>query len=209
MLLLSCLFAVSIAVGSPAVISWVAPEVPPKPRWAAIALAPLFALALSMAGAAVISDSVLFALAVGMVSAVLATQLVIDICVKRLPRVLSYSGAVAFFLIAAFVPRGSNAGVAGMISGIVLMTAITGILVFFSRGALGIGDLHLAPLLGSIIGWYDPFGVLLAWMVAAIAGGSFVLIAMVMRRINRGSMVAYGPFLMLGTVVSVLWSAGR
>ena len=156
-----------------------------------------------------ISDSTLFALAVGIVSAVLATQMVIDICVKRLPRVLSYSGAITFFLIVAFVPRGSNSGIAGMIAGMLLMTAITGIFVLLSRGALGIGDLHLAPLLGVIMGWFDPLGVLIAWMAAALAGGVFVLIAMAMRRVERGSTIAYGPFLMIGTVVAVLWSAGR
>lgn len=156
-----------------------------------------------------VSDSVLFALAVSIVSAVLATQTVIDISVKRLPRVVSHSGAVAFFVLAAFVPRGSNSGVAGMIVGMLLMTAITGILVLLSRGALGIGDLHLAPLLGAIIGWFDPYAVFIAWVVAAVAGGAFVLIALATRRLERGSMVAYGPFLIFGTVVSVVWSAGR
>ncbi len=164
---------------------------------------------LSAAAIEVIPNSALFAVAIGSVSAVLATQMIIDICVRRLPRILSYSGAIVFFLIAAYVPRGSNAGLVGMISGVIAMTAITGIFVVFSRGALGIGDFHIAPLLGAIIGWYDPFAVLIAWIVAAVAAGVFVLIAMLMRRIERGSMVAYGPFLILGTITSVLWSAGR
>lgn len=70
-------------------------------------------------------------------------------------------------------------------------------------GSKTLGDLHLSPLLGALIGWFSPGAVLLAWMVTAIAGALFTSVGLATKRLSRTAMIPYGPFLVFGTVVSV------
>jgi leader peptidase (prepilin peptidase)/N-methyltransferase len=155
------------------------------------------------------SLSVLFAVGLGCVAAVLGVQFIIDIAVQRLPRILSYVGLVLYAVFVVGSEPGDAAGLRGLLVGLLLMTAITGLLVMGSRGAFGIGDFHLSPLLGALVGWYSPTAVLVLWIVAAVLGSFFAVSALIVRRIRRDSMIPYGPFLILGSLVSTVWIACR
>lgn len=145
-------------------------------------------------------------LAVSSVSAILATQLVVDLFVRRLLRELSYGGLVVFLLAIAGVEPGSASGFKGAIVGAIAMTVITALLVGLSRGALGLGDLHLSPLLGALIGWFSPSAVLLAWMVTAFSAALFTVGGLATKRVSRGAMIPYGPFMILGSCAALLAS---
>jgi len=173
------------------------------PLWA-VPLAGVFAGALSWSMSQVTSLNLGVVLAVSSVSAVLATQFVIDVCVRRLLRELSYAGFVVFLVSMLFVGSGAGSGVTGALVGAVAMTAVTALLVLGSRGALGMGDLHLSPLLGALLGWFSPSAVLLAWMVTAISGALFTVIGLATKRVARGTMIPYGPFMMFGTVFAAV-----
>ncbi|MEK7510306.1 MAG: prepilin peptidase [Patescibacteria group bacterium] len=72
-----------------------------------------------------------------------------------------------------------------------------------SRGRwMGLGDVKLAFFMGLFLGWPN---VLVALFVAFVigAGGGLVLIAT--RRKNLTSEVPFGPFLIAGTLVALLW----
>ena len=144
-----------------------------------------------------------FAVGLSFVSAILATQVVIDLYVRRLLRELSYAGLLVFVACAFFVDPMSAHGLKGMAIGALLMTAITAVLVLGSRGALGLGDLHLSPLLGALIGWFAPSAVLFSWMITAVAGALFTSVGLATKRLSRGAMIPYGPFMVLGAVASV------
>lgn len=143
-------------------------------------------------------------LAIAVVSAILATQFVIDLCVRRLLRELSYAGFALFLLLMLLVEPGSASGVRGALLGALLMTAVTALLVVVSKGALGLGDLHLSPLLGALIGWFSPSAVLLAWMITALTGALFTLVGLASKRLSRGTMIPYGPFMIFGTLAAVV-----
>lgn len=150
-----------------------------------------------------------FAFGLAVVSAILATQVVIDLYVRRLLRELSYAGLAIFTTCSLFVDSQRASGFRGLVFGAVLMTAIAAVLVLASRGALGMGDLHLSPLLGALLGWFSPGAVLLAWMVTAIAGALFTSLGLAAKRLSRGSVIPYGPFMVFGTVASVAMIAIR
>lgn len=174
-----------------------------------IPLAIAIAVLLAWSGSQVTSESIALALAMGMIAAVLATQTVIDLAVRRLPRQLSYGGLVVFAGSMAFVPIGRASGMTGLLVGMLAMTAITGLLVVMSGGSLGMGDLHLSPLLGALVGWFAPAAVLVAWIVTAGAGALVTTVGLLTGRIRRESMIPYGPFMVVGSLASVAWVAFR
>jgi leader peptidase (prepilin peptidase)/N-methyltransferase len=70
-------------------------------------------------------------------------------------------------------------------------------------GAFGIGDMKLIVLLGALLGW--PL-VLRALILGTALGG--VVALGVMMRSGRGQTIAYGPYLIAGGVVALLWPTG-
>lgn len=70
-------------------------------------------------------------------------------------------------------------------------------------GAFGIGDMKLIVLLGALLGW--PL-VLRALILGTAVGGVVALGVMI--RSGRGQTIAYGPYLIAGGVVALLWPTG-
>lgn len=89
--------------------------------------------------------------------------------------------------------------------GAVVWTVVIGGLWALTRGrGMGLGDVKLAPVLGSVLGWLGVgvaiFGLVLAFAVGATVG----LVALVSRRSGWGSRIAFGPFLLIGALAAVL-----
>lgn len=177
--------------------------------WCAVPLSLVISTTLVWSSNRLFSVNAIFGLGLAVVAAILAVQVVIDLCVRRLLRELSYAGLLVFVVCAFFVEPMRADGVRSMVIGAVLMTAIALILLIASRGALGMGDLHLSPLLGALIGWYSPGLVLLAWMITAIAGALCTSVGLATKRLSRGAMIPYGPFMVFGTVTSIAVIAMR
>lgn len=132
----------------------------------------------------------------------------IDIAVHRLPRQISY---VALVLIATLLITGSasrSTDSADLLVGTILMFIVIGTLRIVSRGSLGNGDLHLAPLLGALIGWFDPSRVLTACVVMSFSAAIFVGALMIGHRRIGSDHIAYGPFMLLGTAVAIIGTRG-
>lgn len=140
-----------------------------------------------------------------MVGVVLSGQVHIDLAVQRLPRQISHVGLVVVVALLLASPAPSNGGPVGMLVGAVLMWVITAGLITVSRHKLGRGDLHLSPLLGAVIGWFDPWGLLTAWLVTAVAGGAVAAVLLATGQVERDTVIPYGPFMVLGTVGAWMW----
>lgn len=139
------------------------------------------------------------------VGVVLSGQVHIDLAVQRLPRQISHVGLVVVVGLLLASPAPSNGGPVGMLVGTVSMWVITAGLIAVSRHKLGRGDLHLSPLLGAVIGWFDPWGLLTAWLVTAVAGGAVAAVLLATGRVERDTVIPYGPFMVLGTVGAWMW----
>lgn len=142
----------------------------------------------------------------GVVVGVLAVLLAVDVDVQLLPRELSLPTFVVTVVGLTIIDGPADVGRAGPIIGAVVMTAITLGLRLVSRGSLGMGDVLVSPLLGAMLGWFDPWAVVAAWLVAALAGGIGAAISLV-RGEPRQSLVAYGPFLILGSALALAGTA--
>lgn len=132
----------------------------------------------------------------------------IDWRTRDLPtKVIWPSGLVliALFGVAAAVNRDPYPLIRS-VGGMLALLAFYGAIYFRRPGQLGGGDLRLGGLLGLALGWISwtavLTGTLLGWLAAAVA-------VIVLRVIQRGELsrdVPLGPFLVFGTLVTVLVS---
>ncbi len=141
-------------------------------------------------------------IAFGIVAASVGCLVAIDLAVKRLPLAISY-GSLAVtisFLVVSW--RSEWSGIGGAAIGAVSMFAIAWTLSRVRTG-IGRGDVHLSPLLGLAVGWFDPWSVLIAWFFTLLVGGLVSAILLGSRRVTRRSTIPYGPFLALGAAVAI------
>ena len=111
--------------------------------------------------------------------------------------------AIAFALIASLAtvtPISALLG-AGIGFGFFLLVYLIGGLIFGS-GALGFGDVTLATLIGATAGF--PL-VIVALLVGILVGGITSFFLLVTGRRRPRSKIPYGPFLLLGAAVALLW----
>ena len=201
--LLATLLAVILATTTPWVVRWLAPEAQRRSWWVAIPIAAITGGFLAWSASEMRGPSWPMALSMAIVGAICAQQVVIDLAVRRLPRLLSLTGFVFLLIGAAIHPAGTTSGFAGALWGAVFLTLITWVLVGLTRGSLGLGDLYLSPMLGALVGWFDPAMVLTMWLATAILGGLIALVGLASRRVERRTFIPYGPPMILGALVAV------
>jgi prepilin signal peptidase PulO-like enzyme (type II secretory pathway) len=125
----------------------------------------------------------------------------IDLTEHRLPRHISYATLIILFPLLAL------SQLVGLLAGGLGMVAAVGVLVLVTRGSMGIGDLHFAPLLGVMVGWFDPRQVVIAILVAVVAGGIVAAGMLISTPGRSGQMMPFGPFLTLGVAIAILRSS--
>jgi leader peptidase (prepilin peptidase)/N-methyltransferase len=133
----------------------------------------------------------------------------IDIDVKRLPNAIvlpSYLVAAALLTVAAAVDgRWEDLLRAGL--GMVALYAFYFVLALIYPAGMGFGDVKLAGVLGIYLGWLGwaevVTGGFLGFLFGGVVGGGLVLI----RRAGRKSMLPFGPFMLAGALVAILWGS--
>jgi len=77
-------------------------------------------------------------------------------------------------------------------------------LIYFlsKEGAMGLGDVYLAAILGFLLGWQKGF---LALYLAFALGGIIGLFLILFGRKKLKSKIAFGPFLVIGALVMLFW----
>ena len=131
----------------------------------------------------------------------------IDIDVKRLPNAIvlpSYPVAAALLAVAAAVDgRWEDLLRAGL--GMVALYAFYFLLALVYPAGMGFGDVKLAGLLGLYLGWLGwaevVTGGFLGFLFWGVVGGGLVLV----RRAGRKSKIPFGPFMLAGALVAILW----
>ena len=83
------------------------------------------------------------------------------------------------------------------------ITGLYGILYVVShRQWVGLGDVKLGIFIGLVLGWQ---GALLALLIANLLGTVVVLPGLLVGKLTRTSHIPFGPFLILATVIALLW----
>ena len=85
-----------------------------------------------------------------------------------------------------------------------LIVALPIFLIYFisKEKAMGLGDVYLSAIMGFLLGWQAGF---LALYIGFVTGAVFGLIAIVFKNKKLKSKVAFGPFLVIGTVIMLFW----
>jgi leader peptidase (prepilin peptidase)/N-methyltransferase len=72
----------------------------------------------------------------------------------------------------------------------------------YGQDAMGEGDLNLMALIGAFLGWR---AVILTLLVGCLSGSLVGLTLIALRRLGRREHIPFGPFLVLGALVSLFW----
>jgi leader peptidase (prepilin peptidase)/N-methyltransferase len=129
----------------------------------------------------------------------------IDIDTHLLPRrIVSRTIAVAMPLLVLSAFFDNTGSIAGMFIGGLAMWCMLRVLEVLSRGDLGGGDVGLGGLLGLYLGWLSYKAILIGLFASFLVGGVFAVALLVTRKANRNTHFAFGPFLIVGTLIAVL-----
>ena len=72
---------------------------------------------------------------------------------------------------------------------------------------MGFGDVKLAGVLGAYLGWLGWAEVVTGGFLGFLFGGLIGLALMASRRAGRKSQLPFGPFMLAGAFVAILWGA--
>ncbi|MEP6799471.1 MAG: prepilin peptidase [Lapillicoccus sp.] len=176
----------------------------PGPSWAVVLAVPVLwgLLAGRLGGAAhgALLPAYLLLATVGV------ALLWIDVDVHRLPEGLTLPTIPALVVLLAIASASSGdwgalgraavCGVAGYLFYVALALIVP--------GGLGLGDATLGGLVSlplGYLGWGPPLtGVLLTYLL----GGAFTLVALALRRLRLKGHIAFGPFILVGSLAAVL-----
>lgn len=138
------------------------------------------------------------ALAWAGVQLVLVAISAIDIATRRIPNVLILATAVSATASRLALARGNL--VETLVAGAICFGAFL-LLAMRAPGALGMGDVKLAGLLGLLLGREVVAALLLGTVTGAVAA-----IVVARRAGTRKATLAYGPYLGLGAAIVILFT---
>ncbi|MCM3925746.1 prepilin peptidase [Frankia sp. AiPs1] len=134
----------------------------------------------------------------------------IDVRVHRLPDHLvlpSYSVLAVLFGAAALVDDAPDRLLRAVLAGAACWLAFLALYRLPGAG-LGRGDVKLVGLLGGALGWLGWSSVVFGMFAGVVLGGVAALVLLAARRAGWHDRLAYGPFLLTGTLLAVLAGGG-
>ena len=122
-----------------------------------------------------------------------------DLEQRRLPHILLDPLIVASLLFAPFNPavKPLDAGIGAVVA--LGFLGVTGLLV---RGGIALGDLYLIVPIGLLLGWPTIFTAIFLGALLSAAVGIALLVT---RRAAMRSYIPFGPFLVAGLVLALVW----
>ncbi len=137
--------------------------------------------------------------------AVCVALALIDLDTKRLPDSItlpSYVVAPALLGAAALLEGELDPLVRALI-GLAALYGIYFLLAVAYPAGMGFGDVKLAGVLGLYLGWLGWSEWFVGWLLGFMLGGVFGVLAILLRRASRKTMVPYGPFMIAGALLAV------
>ncbi|MFB7509351.1 prepilin peptidase [Streptomyces broussonetiae] len=129
----------------------------------------------------------------------------VDFAEHRLPDVLTLPLAAAALVLlggAALLPGAAGSWTSALLGSLVLGAGYF-VLFLISRD-FGFGDVKLALVLGTVLGWYGWAIVLVGTFVGYLLGALYGIGLMLAGRAGRTTRIPFGPFLLAGMLVGVL-----
>ena len=131
----------------------------------------------------------------------------IDLDTKRLPDKLtlpSYAVALVLLAVPAVVEGAWGSWLRALLGGLAL-GAFYFILWFVYPSGMGFGDVKFAGVLGIYLGWLSWATVAVGAFLGFLLGGVVGVLLLVTRRATRKTGIPFGPFMIVGALLAVLW----
>ncbi len=132
----------------------------------------------------------------------------IDLDVKRLPNaiVLPSYGVAIVLLAGAAVLEGQLADLVRAGLGMAALFGLYFVLALIYPAGMGFGDVKLAGVLGIYLGWLGWAEVVTGGFLGFLFGGVVGGALMALRRAGRRSQIPFGPFMLAGAFVAIVWA---
>lgn len=133
----------------------------------------------------------------------------IDHRVHRLPDQLTLPAAAAAAVllgVAALLPEHGGAWLSALLGGAAL-GAFYFLLFLINPNGMGFGDVKLALSLGVALGWYGWAVVFAGGFAGFLFGAAYGLGLVLMRRAGRKTGIPFGPFMIAGALLGILFGA--
>lgn len=134
---------------------------------------------------------------------------VIDGRTHRLPNALVFplTWATGVLLVVAALGTGSWADLGRATLGALAFFALYQVLYLVSpRGGIGYGDVKLSLTLGAVLTWHSWGTLLIGVFAAHLLAGVVAIVLVLGRRAGWKTGIAFGPYLLLGTVLGLTWA---
>ena len=131
----------------------------------------------------------------------------IDLDVYRLPNPIvlpSYLVGAGLLLIPAVAAQRGDDALRALL-GAAAVFAFYFLLAFIYPAGMGFGDVKLAGVLGMYLGWLGWAEVLVGVFAGFLLGGVVSIGMLTLRRVTRKTAIPFGPYLLGGALVGVLW----
>ena len=203
------LTALVLGVAAVVLSGWMRKVAAEESWWLGIGLHVLLA-GFGGAGAAALARNELELVAFGGLALALALLAVIDLATFRLPDVIT--GPTYLFFYGALVAAAATTDGWGQLgraaAGGAVLLVVYFVLAFINTAGLGLGDVKLAGILGGFLGWFGWLHVLSGTLAAFLLSGLVAIVLLVTRRATLKTEFPFGPWMIAGAGVGVLWAGG-
>ena len=133
----------------------------------------------------------------------------IDIDIRKLPNAIVLSSwlvvGLGLLVTAAALEEWGSLVRAG--AGAMVMGGCYFLIALLFPAGMGMGDVKLAVLLGMVLGWFGWPQVLVGFFAGFLLGAVWGLLLMAFRGAGRKTAIPFGPFMILGSFVALLWGS--
>jgi leader peptidase (prepilin peptidase) / N-methyltransferase len=133
----------------------------------------------------------------------------IDLDVRRLPNVIVLPSYVVAGLL-LLLPAEADGRWDDLLRAVAGMAALYGLylaLVLVYPQGMGFGDVKLAGVLGLFLGWLGWGALAVGGFLGFLLGGVTGVALLAAKRAGRKSAIPFGPFMLAGAFVAVLWGS--
>lgn len=131
----------------------------------------------------------------------------VDLAEKRLPNAVIFPvlAVVAVLLVPPTWISGEWIALLWALIGAAAMFAVYFLLALISPSSMGMGDVKLALVIGLLLGWFGLNAWLVGLLAAFVVGGLIAIVALLLRRVTLRGSIPFGPSMLVGALVSVLF----
>lgn len=132
--------------------------------------------------------------------------LVIDAQTHRLPNriVLPTLGALTVLVVVEALATGDIGRMLRALLGGLVLGVFYAVMHLASKQGMGGGDVKLAAVIGVLLAWHGLWTLLIGAAAAFFLGALFAIVLMLLRRANRSTRIAFGPWMILGAALAII-----